>query len=114
MVSRYDNRYTAINSMKQYLPLFQRRGIKFIKQFRSPKMPYPNATQRDTLTETNHVWRMGDRYYKLASQYYGDPTLWWVIAWYNQLPTESHVSMGQTIIIPLPYDRIIPLLMQTG
>ena len=40
------------------------------------------------------MWKLGDRFYKLADQYYGDPTLWWIIAWYNRMPTESHAEGG--------------------
>ena len=112
MVSRYDNRITAINGLAQYKPLFKDRGVQFIRQFKSPSMHFPTDIQMAKVREIDHIWGMGDRYYKLASQYYDDPTLWWVIAWYNQMPTESHVKMGDVVVIPLPYDVIIPILMQ--
>ena len=57
-----------------------------------------------------HTWSLGDRFYKLAYKYYGDSTLWWVIAWYNQTPTEAQVEIGDTLQIPLPLDKILRML----
>ena len=53
---------------------------------------------------------MGDRYFKLAYEYYGDSKLWWVIAWYNQKPSEADVKNGDTIFIPLPLDKVLSAL----
>jgi nucleoid-associated protein YgaU len=50
---------------------------------------------------------LGDRYWKLASRYYGDPKLWWAIAWYNQRPTEAHLKAGTKIFIPQPIDKVL-------
>jgi nucleoid-associated protein YgaU len=55
------------------------------------------------------VWKVGDRFYKMANKYYGDPTYWWVIAWFNQTPTESHVVVGTTLEVPLPLDRALAI-----
>ena len=49
----------------------------------------------------------GDRFDLLAHQYYGDSELWWVIAWYNQTPTESHVELGDVLQIPLPLHKVL-------
>ena len=70
-------------------------------------MPYPTVEQAGNLTFINHVWKQGDRYFKLASEYYGDPTLWWVIAWFNKKPTESHVKLGDIIQIPMPLETVL-------
>ena len=50
---------------------------------------------------------MGDRYHKLAEAYYGDATYWWVIAWFNKKPTESHISPGDVIRIPTSLGSIL-------
>ena len=59
-----------------------------------------------------HVWGLGDRLYKLAHQYYGDPALWWIIAWYNTRPTEAHFKQGDVIRIPLPLNEVLALLQR--
>ena len=58
----------------------------------------------------DHIWKEGDRFFKLAHQYYGDSTMWWVIAWFNRTPTEAHVSLGDTIYIPRPLDLVLDYL----
>ena len=112
MTSRYDNRMAAINNLEMYKSLFKKRGVKFIKQYKSPKMYYPTDREMSRLRDIDYTWKMGDRFYKLATEYYNDSTLWWIIAWYNQKPTESHVSTGDVLQIPLPLDAILPLFMR--
>jgi len=43
----------------------------------------------------------------LAAKHYGDPNLWWVLAWYNKKPTESHFSVGDTVYIPTPAEEVV-------
>ena len=59
------------------------------------------------MTRSQHVWKAGDCYYKLANQYYGDAQYWWVIALFNQKPTEADVDLGDLIEIPLPLEAIL-------
>ena len=56
------------------------------------------------------MWGSSDRFYKLAGQYYGDPTYWWIIAYFNNTPLESDVKLGQTLYIPVPLEEIISAL----
>lgn len=56
-----------------------------------------------------HLWKVGSRFYKLAYEHYGDATLWWIIAFYNKKPTDSHVKIGEVIYVPrdpYPIQRI--------
>lgn len=110
MASRYDNRMVATNDNRLYKEMFRERKINFIKQFATPNMKYPSADEISRLETIAHTWTVGDRYYKLAFEYYGDSEMWWIIAWYNQKPTESHVENGETVFIPLPLDKILQFL----
>ena len=78
-----------------------------ITQYNTPKMRYPKQTDRNNFDSIKHIWVTGDRYYKLAAKYYSDPTLWWVIAFYNQKPTESHVKLGDIVYVPVPLESIL-------
>ena len=49
----------------------------------------------------------GERLDSLAHKSYGDASLWWVIAQFNQLPTEGHVKLGNILYVPLPLERIL-------
>jgi len=112
MTSRYDNRSAAVNDVSMYRSLFKKRGVKFIRQYKTGTMRYPSDSEMGTLKEVDYTWKTGDRFSKLAYKFYSDPTLWWVVAWYNQTPTESHVTTGQVIQIPLPLDAVLPMFMQ--
>jgi len=35
--------------------------------------------------------------------------MWWVIAWFNKLPTESHIKLGDVIYIPMPLNEILKI-----
>jgi len=56
-----------------------------------------------------HIWSAGDKYFKLAAQYYGDPTYWWIIAWFNHKPTEAHLALGDPVYVPLPLEEAISI-----
>ena len=83
---------------------------KRIKQYSTPTNIRLTAAQRHTITDVKHVWRTGDRYYKLADHYYGRPQYWWVIALYNNKPTEGHVRLGDMIRVPLPLEKYLRYL----
>ncbi len=65
--------------------------------------------QQDTkkFETISHIWGVGDRYFKLANRYYGDPELWWVIAFFNQKPTEFDIKAGDIIFIPTPLETVL-------
>tara|TARA_Y100000310_G_scaffold195449_1_gene195445 strand:- start:166 stop:504 length:339 start_codon:yes stop_codon:yes gene_type:complete len=110
MASRYDNRATAVNNNEIYSSFLEKRNVKFIVQFRTGELKHPSPEEIRNLELIGHVWTVGDRYYKLADQYYKDPSLWWIIAWFNQRPTESHLTPGDVIQIPQPLDLVLNYL----
>lgn len=111
MSKRYNNFRTLNNSNEYYRFLRQKRGgIKNIRHYETAILYHPSILDRANLDVTTHLWTAGDRYYKLANQFYGDPTYWWVIAWYNGRPTEVDVLAGDVITIPLNIERILEVL----
>ena len=105
---RYKNQRVFINDTESYKKYLKKRGLKQIKQYNTPKMFYPTDVQsRQGFTTVEYIWGTGDKYFKLADEYYGDPTMWWVIAFYNQKPTESHVKLGDVMFIPVPLESIL-------
>ena len=105
--SRNSSRGTLNNQLERDADLRIARGKPSIRHYMSPRMRYPPKSLRDSLHKTVHVWSSGDRYWKLAAKYYSDPTLWWVIAWYNLKPTDAHCSIGDNLIIPGPVGKIV-------
>lgn len=109
-VSRFERRRKILNRKKLYKGLFDVRDVKFIRQFSSPKFDYPTQEQINSLELVEYDWRRGDKYSKVAEYAYGDPELWWVIAWFNKKPTEAHLSYGDTIQIPFPLSKVFRLM----
>ncbi len=79
----------------------KRNNVKNIVQYETQIINNPTVADRSRLTTDTHVWKYGDRYYKLAEQYYGEPTYWWVIALYNGYMTEADIYPGDVISIPV-------------
>ena len=106
-MGRYDNRNKAKNSEISYHDYFEDRGINHVIQFTTPRiLPLTNSNNQ-TITRIEHTWSTGDKLWKLAQLYYGLPNYWWLIAWYNQKPTESHFTVGDVIYIPTPFERVL-------
>ena len=104
---RYARRITLMNDLKYYKSLFKNRDVKRIEHYSTPVLEYPDEEEEALLDTIQHVWTLGDRYYKLADKYYGESEHWWIIAWYNQRPTEAHLSFGDVIEIPFPLERVL-------
>jgi nucleoid-associated protein YgaU len=85
-------------------------AAKRIKQYSTPINVRLSAAERRTITEISHIWKTGDRYYKLAERYYGRPQYWWAIALYNNKPTEGHLRLGDTIQVPVPLEKYLRYL----
>jgi len=106
--SRYSNVPIRTNQEEIYQDLLDKRHVKKIKQYMSSGFASPSEVlSKPHMTEVKHIWRTGDRYFKLAYHYYGDSELWWLIAWYNEKPTENEVLLGDTIVIPLPLSTVL-------
>jgi hypothetical protein len=98
---RNQNQKIVENDVRHYKKLVGRRGVKKIDHYGTPTMRHPSVSQRARIPTTSHVWSTGDRFYKLANKYYGDVKFWWVIAWWNGVPTEANINYGDLIDIPL-------------
>ena len=105
-MSRYRGRkiYRTKNSL--YAKELKEKGLRYFRYYETPKFKELTAQQKVSMDIISHAWKSGDRFYKLAHQYYGDAELWWIIARFNNKPTEGHVQLGENIRIPTPLDRI--------
>ena len=106
-MSRYFGRNKYFNQKELYEDIFDERGVDGIRQYTTPMLSHITKKQIASLTAISHVWKTGDRFFKLAYDHYGDSSKWWVIAWYNRKPTESDVSYGDIIYIPHPLDKVL-------
>lgn len=83
------------------------REVKSISHYATPVYKPLTESQLNSLQVFKHIWSEGDKYHKLSTQYYQDPTFWWVIARFNGKPTEAHLNIGDVVYIPIPFERII-------
>tara|TARA_Y100000310_G_C20271319_1_gene618165 strand:+ start:106 stop:447 length:342 start_codon:yes stop_codon:yes gene_type:complete len=105
--------YTPIfnNNIEFYEFLRKKRNnLKNIVQYETQVMRNPTLDDRVRLVTDAHLWSYGDRFYKMAHQYYGDVNYWWVIAWYNGYMTESAVFPGDVIQIPVDLEQALVTL----
>jgi len=110
MASRYDKHRLIVNNNDLYQDVLDKKNIKHIIHYNTRPLSFPTMKERQSLQRTTHIWQWGDRYYKLAHKYYNSSNLWWIIAWYNEKPTEAHVSIGDIIYIPLPLEKVMEFL----
>ncbi len=107
---RYKSSRVINNNIEFYEFLRRTRGVKNIRQYATPRFKNPSVSERLLASTTPHIWAYGDRYYKLAAQYYGYPEYWWVIAWWNGRPTEANIQNGTSIQIPTNLEQALQLL----
>jgi len=109
-MGRYDKSRILTNSSEYYKSLRESRGVSTIEHYETPVFFNPTVAQRASLLTDSHIWKYGDRLYKLADQYYGDSRYWWVIAWYNGLPAEAEIVNGSVIYIPVDIASALQVL----
>jgi hypothetical protein len=110
MSDRYIDRPILTNDDELYLKILEKRHVGRMRQYGTAKFVYPSIAEIRKLNRVKHVWAVGDRYYKLADRHYGRTDLWWIIAFFNQKPTEANVKIGEVILIPLPLELILQYL----
>ena len=111
MPSRYKKSKIKVNNSTLYKKLREARGLpEAIVQYETARRPPLDVDEVGVLNNVLHIWTTGDRFYKLATEHYNDPKLWWIIAWYNNKPTEAHASVGDAIYVPLPLERVYGLI----
>ena len=77
-------------------------GIKYRRDCKYPQIPL-------SVNDIYVIATVGDRFDLLANQYYGDPSLWWIIAIANeQLPQNSlYLPLETQIRIPFNPAEVI-------
>jgi hypothetical protein len=109
MANRLSGKTVAVNSDPIYSDTFKARGVPFIKQYITQKLTYPTAEEMADIQEIGVVWGVGDHLWKLAQKYYGDPELWYIIAFWNRTH-EFNIVVGQTVYIPTPLSRVLSII----
>tara|TARA_B100001248_G_C27382366_1_gene457705 strand:- start:1823 stop:2179 length:357 start_codon:yes stop_codon:yes gene_type:complete len=112
MTSRYGLRRTRANENPLYKRMMQDRGIKKINHYRSPRFAILSDEFVSNIDYQVVYWSSTSKFWKLASEYYGDPTLWWVVAYFNKMPTDFHPKVGDLIYIPTQWEVVYNALIE--
>jgi len=110
-ISRYDSRQLIYNEDEGYRKnLFQNRGVNRIVQYDTAQFSYPDIDDIAKLDVVTLRWNSASRLYNISNEYYGSPEYWWVIALYNQKPTEADFEIGDIFYVPRPLEDVLGML----
>tara|TARA_Y100000593_G_C4243102_1_gene303246 strand:+ start:122 stop:457 length:336 start_codon:yes stop_codon:yes gene_type:complete len=101
---------TFINNSDEYAEKLKKRNTFDILQYQTPVLQNAKVEEYKFLNFTTHIWKTGDKFFKLANQYYEDSQYWWVIALFNEKPTEAHCELGDELYIPIPLSRALSFI----
>ena len=101
---RYTGREEVLNDLEEYEDLLESRGKKEILQ--NEFFRFNRSFSKANFRIKTHIWTQGDKLYKISAQYYGDTKYWWLIALWNNRPTDADYIMGQKIQIPYPINEL--------
>lgn len=109
-VSRLNKR-KIINTSDQelYGDILEQRKVTSIQHYDTAVFNY-DTTKKYNFTIEERIWKDGDRLYKLANEYYGSVDYWWVIAQFNQKPTDAHYNVGDLVLIPSPLEEVLAFI----
>tara|TARA_Y100001938_G_scaffold150817_1_gene243602 strand:+ start:2842 stop:3174 length:333 start_codon:yes stop_codon:yes gene_type:complete len=109
-MSRNRKRIIAKNDVYEDDDLFENRGVRSISQYVTPKFPNPTQDIINEIPYEIHFWVPGQRFFKLAQKYYGDHRYWYIIARFNNKPTEAQIEEGEEIRIPTDLQLAVEVL----
>ncbi|MHA2220386.1 MAG: hypothetical protein ACXACY_31295 [Candidatus Hodarchaeales archaeon] len=100
-----------IDKFTPYEPLLNDRDLKYVNLYTKGikiKIDYSKIPYR------KHIWSKGDNLFRLANTYYSDKNMWWIIAFYNQKPTDAHFTIGEEMYIPVRPSDVISQVRDNG
>lgn len=105
MANRNDYKNIVGNNSTLRETIHERRNVETVKILERLPYFYPSEEElRDEINHSKEIYKTGDKLYKFAFKYYGDVDLWWIIAWYNNKPTDAHFKLGDVVYIPTELD----------
>jgi len=105
-INRYRNTTIVINQNVEYQDIISRRDMNSIAHFSFDRFNLDDSVFA-SLNFQPHIWTSSDRLFKLAHHYYGSAGYWWVIAFINNTPLETDISVGDTMFIPTPLEILL-------
>jgi len=103
-------RYTTIPKKKTFNELVIDRRQNFVEHYETTTISNLTQEQLNSLSIEIHIWKLGDKYHKLSSIYYGDAKYWWIIAYFNKKPTDAHIAIGDKLMIPTPLEKVLNII----
>jgi hypothetical protein len=107
MPTRDSERMIILNKERMYKSLFDKRFIDKIEHYETAVLRYPTQDEINEMDFVDVIWKTGQRYSKLAHEYYGNSHLWWVIGWFNKKPIDAELTPGDLIRVPLPLEKVL-------
>jgi|SRR3990167_9940196 len=93
---------THFLTMDTHPYLLKGRERPFVNAFKTGRVRPLAESDKILISAHIHIWKMGDRLYKLSKMYYGTHDEWYIIALHNNKPTEAHIQEGDELSIPMP------------
>lgn len=109
-ISRYKNRKIITNNFNSYREILEKRGTKKIFHFDTPNFSFDDSVEQYPFDFIKHIWKDGDRLYKLSNRYYNSTKFWWVIGFVNQKPSDSDYQIGDLVLIPDPLEQVLSFI----
>jgi len=106
-MSRYLNkRIFQANAIQSTKDLLETRGLTNARIIETALSTPLSVEERKQFSVRTVIWQRRTRLFKIAFELYGDSRLWWIIAWFNQKPTDADYSVGDRVLVPFPLEQI--------
>lgn len=110
MADLYELSKNRILFDERYSRLLANRRVKNIEYYTAPNLRYPTDEEISSLDLIAVSWKIGDTFAKFAYNYYNTYDDWWIIAYFNKVPSEYELKLGDLIYIPTPRDAVFKMM----
>ena len=106
MLNRFRDLIVVDSKLRENI--FDRKMADKITQTTRIRLNEPTDQElKNELSYVEKIFSIGDKMYKYAYEEYGSTEYWWIIAWFNNKPTDTHCKIGDIIYVPTPLDKAI-------
>ena len=97
----------VINTSTIYDKMLEDRGVRSINIL---IYQYQNKVYVDQFRRYKYIWKKGDNLFRLSNKFYNTKDYWWIIAFCNRKPTDSHFEIGDEVFIPTSASDVLRAL----
>jgi nucleoid-associated protein YgaU len=93
-----------------YRKYFASNSQQYVQHHGRPDYSKIDDSFLEQLRTREYIWTNGDTFRKITERTYGKPDQWFLVALVNRKSSDTEVSIGDVILLPISLDEVMEQL----